>query len=98
MLVCKDQGQNVHLVYVLAASVHLCGSPTHCWQALVCLQFLAFRLHEVAAERDALSTELRKTKVQARRTVAVVLRNIKPFALPSLISLETCTLPARTGT
>ncbi len=29
-----------------------------------CAQFLAFRLQEVAAERDALSTDLRKTKVQ----------------------------------
>ena len=28
------------------------------------VQFLAFRLQEVAAERDALSTDLRKTKVQ----------------------------------
>jgi len=29
------------------------------------VQFLAFRLQEVAAERDALSIDLRKTKVQA---------------------------------
>jgi hypothetical protein len=41
-------------------------------QTLWLVQFLAFRLQEVSGERDALATDLRKTKVRAFYAVLVV--------------------------